>query len=797
MLRNSNSRPLKGPFDGLPVKGWPALPVIAVAVFCWAVLAWPWLSGRVSIPWDAKAHFLPQIQFLAQSLAVGDSPAWAPYVFSGHPQIADPQAMIFSPPFYLLSLFDGSPDPWAADATVFLVILAGMAGLLVWWRDQGWHPGGGLIAALAFGFGAAMAWRIQHIGQVFSLAYLAIAMMFLHRALARGSAAAGVGAGIVAGFMVLGRDQVALLGVYFLIGYVIWETLGGERGPIGQVRKSFLPLIAGAVAGAVIVSVPVILTALVAEASNRPAFDLVSAGRGSLHPALALTFLAPDMFGSSGRMEDYWGPPSFAWNDTGLFIAQNMGQLYIGAIPALLFLMGLWGGIYFRREITFFAAAAVFMVLYALGWYTPAFSVFHAVLPGVDLYRRPADAVFVIGFVTAILAGYAAHRLLGHEPHELSRLAVWGTGLTVSAAFLVALLLAARFGRLETAALPILTASAIVIASVGALSAALWLNPIRPVAASVLLVGALVADLAWSNGPGGATALPAQHYDVLRPDTQNETIVTLKSLTAAGQSQTRRDRVELAGLGFHWPNASLTHKLENTLGYNPVRLGAYSRATGAGDTIGLPDQRKFSPLFPSYRSRLADMLGLRYIASGIEIEKIDPTLQAGDLTLLARTPDAFIYENPRAMPRVIFAASGQRSDFEAILDSGRWPEFDPARTVLLEDGDAPLVDMPATSEAGRAHIVSYANTRVVIEAESSNGGYVVLNDIWHPWWRVSANGVSADMLRANVLFRAIKVGPGKQRVEFSFEPLAGAIAQLFGGARTQSKTVKPAKGPGE
>ena len=44
---------------------------LAVAMFLLGaiVIGWPWLSGRVTIPWDAKAHFQPQIQFLAQSLA--------------------------------------------------------------------------------------------------------------------------------------------------------------------------------------------------------------------------------------------------------------------------------------------------------------------------------------------------------------------------------------------------------------------------------------------------------------------------------------------------------------------------------------------------------------------------------------------------------------------------------------------------------------------------------------------------------------------------------------------------------
>ena len=66
------------------------------------------------------------------------------------------------------------------------MVFLGGAALMLWFRDQGWHWAGGLVAALAFCYGASMAWRIQHIGQVLSLAYLPIAMLCLDRALARG-----------------------------------------------------------------------------------------------------------------------------------------------------------------------------------------------------------------------------------------------------------------------------------------------------------------------------------------------------------------------------------------------------------------------------------------------------------------------------------------------------------------------------------------------------------------------------------------------------------------------------------
>ena len=77
-----------------------------------------------------------------------------------------------------------------------------------------------------------------------------------------------------------------------------------------------------------------------------------------------------------------------------------------------------------------------------------------------------------------------------------------------------------------------------------------------------------------------------------------------QSKVAESRSETRRDRIELVGIDFHWPNASMSHALDNTLGYNPVRLRWYSDATGAGDHVALPSQRAFSPLFPSYRSTL-------------------------------------------------------------------------------------------------------------------------------------------------------------------------------------------------
>ena len=72
------------------------------------------------------------------------------------------------------------------------------------------------------------------------------------------------------------------------------------------------------------------------------------------------------------------------------------------------------------------------------------------------------------------------------------------------------------------------------------------------------------------------------------------------------------------------------------------------------------------------------------------------------------------------------------------------------------------------------------NGEVVIEADSPQGGFVVLNDLWHRWWQADIDGMPAPVLKANVLFRAVEVPAGKHTVRFVFRPIRGVAADLHG-----------------
>ena len=94
----------------------------------------------------------------------------------------------------------------------------------------------------------------------------------------------------------LGRDQVALLEVYVLAGFVLAHWCGEDWRL--RVRASIAPLIAGGIVGVIIVALPIMFTELLATDSNRPEISFFNAGRGSLHPTHMLSLVFADLFGA-------------------------------------------------------------------------------------------------------------------------------------------------------------------------------------------------------------------------------------------------------------------------------------------------------------------------------------------------------------------------------------------------------------------------------------------------------------------------------------------------------------------
>jgi hypothetical protein len=752
----------------------PSLPLtVLLFALLFLVPAWPWLSGAFTIPYDAQSTFYPPVAFMARSIASGQSPFWSPNIYAGWPMIADPQSMLTSPLHVALALATATPSVQANDVVTFAYLFVGGLGIILFFHDRGWHRAGALVAALALTFGGSASGRLQHTGQIMSLSYLPVALWLLARALDRGSWKYGALAGVAAALIVLGRDQVALLEVYVLAGFVVAHWCG--EGWVARLRASVVPLIAGGIAGLLIVALPIGLTELLASDSNRPEFAFSEAARGSLHYTHLLSLMFPDLFGAMDPKGAFWDAGSLDWNQrfgpNDLFLAPNMGLLYAGAVVPILLVVGTVRGWLWSRDIRFFAIAALLIAFYMFGAYAPVFYWMYELMPGVKLFRRPADATFVLGGLIAILTGYLVHRWLqGQRGNRIQHL--------VERALLVAIV-AVTIWLAETvvgaAAVTTVIVTGICFA-IAAIAALLFTRNRSALAATVLLGAFTAADLAYNNAPHGATGLPPATFDALRFDTKNETVALIRQRLAA-QPANHRDRVELIGIAYHWPNICLIHDCEQVFGHNPLRLKWFFDATRAQDTVAAPGQRVFSPLYPSYGSVFANLLGVRLIATGVPVEQIDKSLKPGDLTFLARTKDAYVYENPRALPRVMMLGDWQRVDYDKLIRDG-WPAgVDPTRTVLLE-GTPPAPPLSSFEAAGSATLTRYTNTRVTIEVDSPSGGIVLLTDVWHPWWCATIDGNDTEILRADAIFRAVQVPPGKHTVHFRFQPLRGAWREL-------------------
>lgn len=759
---------LSQPLAGTKTRDEPFIAAATLFLAGAALLAFPWLSGRVTIPWDAKAHFQPQFVFLAHALHSGQSPFWTPNVFAGMPQIADPQSLIFSPFFLIAAALVPEPSFVLEDAIVFAMLAMGALALMAYFRDRGWSAAGGLLAAFAFAFGGSAAWRIQHTGQIMSYSWLPVTLWLLARALDRRSAAYGAAAGAVAAFMVLGRDQIAFLGVLTLAAYALYRVATDDE----PLATALAPLLSGALVGAAIIAVPLAFTLELAAHSNRPEIDLDGAHKGSLPPASFLTLLSANIFGTDGPLAAFWGPPV---GEPDLFLARNMTDVYAGALTLVAVVAALGRRFLADKEARFFAAALVFFTLYALGRYTPAFALFYHI-PGVDLWRRPADATFLFSFALAILAGYALTLIeRGEARPRAGALIATMIGLFALAAFH-----AAQKEHLAQAMTPLALGMALTAAAM-ALLLGLVLGRLHGTAFVGAVAALMTADLAISNGPNESTALPPEQFDVLRPDSRDPVIGFLKERLKENAAPDRRDRVELAAIDFHWPNATLVHGLDHDLGYNPIRLKILEDATGAGDHLALPEQREFSKLYPSYRSPLSDMLGLRYIATGVPVETIDRRYKPGDLSDVTQIGKVHIYENKSAFPRAMVVTCAVQVNFADMLKSGEWPEADYRETVLLEEPPICHSRKGLPPDAMQARILSYTPTEVVVEAHAPpGGGWLVLNDVWHPWWFATLDDEPAEILRANLMFRAVAITEGRHEIRFVFQPLRGLLREMRG-----------------
>jgi hypothetical protein len=129
-----------------------------------------------------------------------------------------------------------------------------------------------------------------------------------------------------------------------------------------------------------------------------------------------------------------------------------------------------------------------------------------------------------------------------------------------------------------------------------------------------------------------------------------------------------------------------------------------------------------------------------------------------------------VYENINVMPRATLVSRARlaRSRPEALALVSR-PDFDPRAEVVLEE--APPAP-PAGAEApGTVRIDRYEPERIALRADvAAPGAWLVLSEVVFPGWTATVDGAPVPIVRADGVFRALRLEGGQHTVDFRYRP---------------------------
>jgi hypothetical protein len=740
----------------------------------WALAALQWPLHDMVVPWDSKNQFYAFFRFMAASIHQGSTPFWNPYHYAGHPSIADPQSLIFSPAFILWALVEPAPSLFAFDLMVFAHLLIGGFAIVQYGRRRAWTTSGTVLAAMIFMLGGTVSGRLSHVGIIIAYGLFPVALLWLEIVLERRAILAAAGLGFVTALIILGRTQVPLL-MCGVIGFMLFARVTEQPRPIMYFLSRLPVLVLSGVVTLLLISVPMLLTLQFADFSNRPEIDLELALKSSLYPLNFANFFAANIFGSLEPLRSgNWGPSYFTRPDVdGTDRAFN--YLFIGSLPALLLVWhGIGGGRAFMRETRWLTAIAIFATLYAFGRYTPLFPFLFDHVAGIDLFRRPVDAMFI--FIMA-LAFFSGHLATEYVRRGFPRCPP-GVIVTVTAAIAALLIWALTFSSFSSNGWK----AAIELAKVLPIYAGLIVLLTRQNTQSArafafsLAVAFTGGELIFRNAATPLNGEPRAYYTMLEaPGKEATAIIDAIKVDMREHSQPGvRPRIEVVGLGGPWQNAAMVYGLEATNGYNPLRIGPYDRLVSPGEDTYTPLHRLFPTSFPGYDCALGQVLGLQYVVLDRPIEKLPNRNRQTVAELIMAGPSTWIYRLGSVTPRVTLENRVLVANAEEVIDSGRFPRVAPESDILVDADDDLSQKYPNSGAAapGSAKIVKWAPDRTEITVETSAPAILTLHDPWYPGWEVEVDGQPRTILRTDLLFRGVEVPMGTHRVVFAYRPLS-------------------------
>ncbi len=764
---------------------------------------------------DIYNYTYPITRLIHDSCRHGILPYWNPYLNYGQPLLANPNYLFFYPYTALIILL-----PLKFAYTMFYVVHFALAAIGTYLLARNWNQS--RLAAFFASCFFAFSGPVLSLGNLYNhaacAAWIPWALLATERALTKQSVRAWLLLTLVFSLQFLAAEPFTMMATFGLCVAYAFSRRGFWRPFLSPANLRIL-------AGFFLVGCLMIALCAV---QFLPASDLLEqARRGatglsfketshwSFHPLSLLEFVVPDFFGPMVSSPSDWSNVVGDGNDP-YFIS-----VFVGFVPFFLALAGWAFSLETRRR--FVGGATTVFWLISLGHFTPVFSLVYLLVPMLALVRFPIKMLVLVAFLVALLAGWGLDALRGNTAGIRDRcgqmlrplqvmlalvaavwVVVWVAPQTLTSPTVWALTAAEHKAReIPEMADFLLTATRVTFPGLAGFILAgivciLGLQREKPWARPSVIVLAVLglSRLLMANYPINPT-VPERFYTFRPP--------VLSHLEGSPNTFRVVSVVRYKTSGDNGNDLQSYVNFQSVPGANGLPTGALRAfqdrllldtgfmLNGVEEGLNVDVERSLPPYLydlwtfllrqapgPETFDRVLGRTNVKYIVRPFRLDA--PTRR-----LVWRIPNgspqpSCLYEDLAAMPPVYVAGSSVfTNDSLDTLRRMALADFDMQNNVILaaEPGSAPEVQ--GTGSAGNAKIVARPANAIILRAELSRPGYLVLLDRYDPNWHATLDGGEVPVRRANQIFRAVYAPAGRHDIRFYYQQrglLAGMVISL-------------------
>jgi len=183
----------------------------------------------------------------------------------------------------------------------------------------------------------------------------------------------------------------------------------------------------------------------------------------------------------------------------------------------------------------------------------------------------------------------------------------------------------------------------------------------------------------------------------------------------------------------------------------------------------IPSANNFDPLLPGRYSAWIQLL------EEVDSETKDQMLNLMGVTVVENIdlnePYGVRFNSRDAYPRIRWVACGLQVDnADQAIAKVTQKQVDYVNEVILEVEDASAEPLCGEHIPAEINLKTSGPSKILLEIDSPNPGYLVIADVWYPGWQAIVDGYPTPILHANFLFRAVALPSGEHEVVIAYQP---------------------------